>query len=124
MPEYSKRPAPRSLRVADQVKRIIGHLLDNEVKLPQVDMLTVTRVEMSNDLKHAGIYVSLLNPVPDNETVIRSLRGHNKELRYLLGSQLQAKYVPAIKFFLDESIEQSARIHAIIEELEQKSQHG
>ena len=124
MPEYSKRPAPRSLRVADQIKRIIGHLLDSEINLPQVDMATVTRVEMSNDLKHAGIYVSLLNPQPDGEAVIRSLRSHSKELRYLLGSQLQAKYVPAIRFFLDESMKQSAQIHAIIEDLHQERPHS
>lgn len=124
MPEYSKRPAPRSLRVADQIKRIIGHLLDSEVDRTQVDMLTVTRVEMSNDLKHAGIYVSLLNPQPDGESVIRSLRMRNKELRYLLGSRLQAKYVPKIKFFIDESIKQSARIHAIIEKIQQEAHHG
>ena len=123
MPEYRKQPAPRSLRVADSIKRIFGQLLDREVQLSQVDMVTVTRVVMSKDLKHAAIHVSMLNPRPDSAAVIRLLRGRNKELRYLLGSQLQAKYVPSLKFYLDDSMTQSARIHAIIEDLHHDERH-
>lgn len=103
--------------MADQIRRILGHLFDTRVDLPAVDLLTVTRVELSSDLKNASVYLSFLNPRPNAEAVIKKIFGRKKELRYRMGSQLQIKYVPQLKFFVDKELEQSARIHAIIEDL-------
>ena len=117
MPDYRKSAAPRALRVADEIQRILGPIFDSKLGSWNVDLLTVTQVELSRDLKNAAVYVSLLNPSPDAITVLRDLRHRKKEIRYLMGSILQTKYVPQLKFFIDESTERSSRINAIIEEL-------
>ena len=103
--------------MADEIRSILGQIFDSKIEPQNVDLLTVTQVTMSRDLKNASIYISMLNPAPDANAVMRDLRGRNKKIRYLLGSMLQTKYVPQIKFFIDESIERSARINTIIEEL-------
>ena len=121
MPEYRKAAAPRNLRVADEIKRILGRIFDTKVDLPSVDLVTITRVDLSPDLKNASVYLSLLNPKPDAISIIRKILTRKKELRYLMGTELQIKYVPHLKIFLDEALEQSARIHAIIENLHHES---
>lgn len=80
-------------------------------------MLTITRVEMSRDLRNASVYVSLFNPDPDANAVLRELRSRKKEIRYQLAKDIQTKYVPQIKFFIDTSVEHAANINLIIEDL-------
>ncbi len=80
-------------------------------------MLTVTHVDITRDLRIAKVYLSFLNPSAPNEEVLRELLRHRKEIRYHLGNELRAKYVPELLFYLDESAEHSSRIQAIIENL-------
>ena len=117
MPDYRKSAAPRALRVADEIKRIVGQIFDSKIEPKNVDLVTVTQVTMSRDLKNASIYISMLNPAPDAKAVLRDLRSRKKKIRYMMGTELQTKYVPQIKLFIDESIERSTRINTIIEEL-------
>jgi len=80
-------------------------------------MLTVTHVDLTRDLRIAKVYLSFLNPSAPKEEVLGELLRHRKEIRYHLGNELRAKYVPELRFYLDESVEYSSRIQAIIENL-------
>jgi len=80
-------------------------------------MLTVTHVELTRDLRIARIYLSLLNPRDTSEEVLRELLRRRKEIRYHLGSELRIKYVPQLRFYVDESLERSARIQSILKNL-------
>jgi ribosome-binding factor A len=83
-------------------------------------MLTVTRVELSSDLRIAKVYISLFNPVTSKEDVLQDLLHRRKEIRYHLGTELRIKYVPELRFHLDESLEHSARINEVLNELHRK----
>lgn len=78
MPDYRKSAAPRALRVADEIKRIVGQIFDSRIEPKNVDLVTVTQVTMSRDLKNASIYISMLNPSPDAIAVLRKLRRKKK----------------------------------------------
>ena len=111
----------RCEELINEIKRILGHIFDTKVDLASVDLVTVTRVELSPDLKNASVYLSLLNPKPNAISIIRKILKRKRMLRYQMGTELQIKYVPHLKIFLDEAIEQSARIHAILEDLHHDS---
>ena len=80
-------------------------------------MLTITQVNITRDLRIAKVYLSFLNPSVSNEEVIKELLHRKKEIRYHLGTELRTKYVPELRFYLDESAEYSSKIQAIIEKL-------
>lgn len=115
MPDFRPSPIPRSVRLAEEVQRILGNILQSKVQLSAAGMVTVTHVELSKDLRFAKVYLSFLNPDLPKAEIQEDLIRHRKTIRYYLGSELQAKYVPELRFYIDDSFERSARIHAVIE---------
>ena len=108
---------PRAVRVAEEIQRILGEIFLTKIQIATTGLLTITQVKMSRDLRHAAVYLSFLNPATDDEGGIREVIRKNKQLRYLLGAELRTKYVPQLRFYLDKSLERSARINAILEDL-------
>ena len=117
MPDFHRATVPRSLRVAEEVQRILGEVFITKVQVLSAGMLTVTQVDISRDLRIARVYLSFLNPSASKEEVLGELLRHRKEIRYHLGTELRTKYVPELRFYLDESVERSARIQSILEDL-------
>ena len=117
MPEYRPTPVPRSVRLAEEVQRILGSILHSKVQISSAGMITVTHVELSKDLRFAKVYLSFLEPEIPKSELQKELIRQRKTIRYHLGTELQAKYVPDLRFYIDESFERSARIHAVIESI-------
>ncbi|MBA7616477.1 MAG: 30S ribosome-binding factor RbfA [Calditrichaeota bacterium] len=117
MPDSHRTTIPRSLRVAEEVQRILGEVFLTRVRVLSAGMLTVTHVDITRDLRIAKVYLSFLNPSAPKEEVLGELLRRRKEIRYHMGNELRAKYVPELRFYLDESVEYSSRIQAIIENL-------
>lgn len=107
----------RSLRMAEEVQSILGEVFLTKIKIPTAGMITVMHVDITKDLRIAKVYLSLLNPSAPRDKVLQDLLRRKKEIRYHLGTELRAKYVPELRFFLDESVERSARITTLLEEL-------
>jgi len=117
LPDSCHSIVPRSLRVAEEVQRILGEIFLTKVQLRGSGMLTVTHVECSRDLRVAKVYLSFLNPDISREEIFKELIRRRKEVRYHLGTELRAKYVPELRFYLDDSLEQSSRVNALLEKL-------
>jgi ribosome-binding factor A len=111
------------MRLAEEVQRILGHIFQSKVQLPAADMVTVTHVELSKDLRFAKVYLSFLNPSQPKDELLKELVRNRKTIRYHLGSELEAKYVPDLRFYIDDSFERSARIHAVIEAIHEDEQN-
>ena len=118
MPDSQRNVIPRSLRVAEEVQRVLGNVFLTQVRITSAEMLTVTHVELTRDLRIARVYLSPLNPRDTSEEVFKELLRRRKEIRYHLGSELRIKYVPQLRFYLDESLERSARIQSILNDLQ------
>ncbi|MFB0514983.1 MAG: 30S ribosome-binding factor RbfA [Candidatus Neomarinimicrobiota bacterium] len=103
--------------MAEEVQSILGEVFLTKIKIPTAGMITVMHVDITKDLRIAKVYLSLLNPSAPRDKVLQDLLRRKKEIRYHLGTELRAKYVPELRFFLDESVERSARITTLLEEL-------
>ena len=67
--EYS-----RTQRVADQIQRELASLIQREVKDPRVGMATVSAVEVSRDLSHAKVFVTIFNGSEDKQAIEESVK--------------------------------------------------
>lgn len=81
-------------------------------------MITVTRVRMTPDLGIARIYLSFFN-VQDSEESISKIRSRTKEIRYKLGKKIkdQAKNVPELEFFADDSLQYTEQMDKLFDEI-------
>ena len=124
----------RVQRVADQIQRELASLIQMEVNDPRVGMVSVTDVEVSRDLAHAKIYVTVLNTMTDdlqvNESTLsepgdldkleieENINALNKAagyLRSLLAKQLSTRSVPKLRFYYDGSIERGQQLSSLID---------
>jgi len=81
-------------------------------------MITVTRVRMTPDLSIARVYLSFFN-TKESEESIEKIRSRTKEIRFKLGQKIknQAKNVPELEFFADDSLEYSEQMNKIFDEI-------
>ena len=125
----------RAQRIADQIQREIAVLIQLEVSDPRVGMVSVTGVDVSNDLAHAKIYITVLNSLAGDEQVnadtlsepgaldqleiednLKALKKASGFLRTLLAKRLRLRVVPKLQFYYDSSIEQGQRLSDLIDD--------
>ena len=104
----------RAERVADLVHRNLARLLQGEFKDPRIGMVTVSGVQVSADLKHAKIYVTVLEEAKREET-LRILNDASGFFRSSLASSVQLRVVPKPLFIFDDSVVRGNRINSILE---------
>ena len=106
--------ARRADRVADLVRAAVAELILRELKDPRIGMVTITEVEMTDDLKHAKVFFSV---VGDDETRKKSLAGLNSAAGFIrreVGRRLQLRYAPEILFRLDSAPERAQRLAELL----------
>lgn len=109
----------RNYRLAGEIKRDLTEIFASEIRNPHIDsMVSVTDVEVSNDLSFARIYVSKLGSTSDREKLIEALEKTNGFIRSALSQRLKIRKVPELRFYLDDSLEYGAKIEKILGELE------
>jgi len=110
----------RTDRVSDLLKREISQLLlRREVKDPGIpEMITITAVEVSADLRHAQVFYSLMGGIQDAEQCQRALVRASPFIRRRLGRVLRIKRVPELIFRFDRSIERGVRLIKILDALQ------
>ncbi len=107
----------RADRVADSLREELSLLFLREVKDPRVRAFTVTRVDLSEDLRHARVCVAGPGGTAEGEAALAALRHAAGFLRGALGRRLHLRYIPELTFVLDMSVEYSLRIAAILRSL-------
>jgi ribosome-binding factor A len=110
---------PRRERVAELLREELCALMLREMKDPRVRMASISRVEVSPDLREAKILVSAIGEDTERHQVVSAMRHAEGFLRAQLGERLESlRSVPRLHFELDESIAYSVRISAVLRDLE------
>ncbi len=91
----------RSIRVAEFLKREISKILHSEIKDPGIEFVTITNVSVSEDLKYAKIYYSVIGSIADKEKVDARLQAATKFIRSKIGRVIEFRHVPEITFCYD-----------------------
>jgi len=110
----------REVRVGDQILRGIADVLTKKVKDPRVRGITITGINLSNDLRHARIFFSVLgdqHKVAEAQSGLESAKGYIKRE---IGIQYKLKYVPDIVFEFDPSLEKGERMERLFNKLREE----
>lgn len=111
----------RPEKVEQFIKKELSEILRREVRDPRIGFVSVTDVEVSVDLRHARVFVSVLGEDEAKAATMDGLRSALGYIRRELGSRLQMRYTPDITFRLDESIERGARVNKLLGEVTKES---
>ena len=111
-------------RVASLIRREVSELLNNSVHDERVrkGMLSITEVEVSGDLQHCKIFVSIYGENHKSDEVMDGLNAISGFLRGELGRRLQMRRAPEVIFKLDRGIEKGASVLNLLEQLEEGRQ--
>lgn len=107
----------RSGRVAGQIQKALSELLQRDIKDPRLEMVSITGVKVSTDLKHARVYFVSHG---GEERKKEAANGFKTALGYLkreLAPRLGLRYMPDLKFFYDDSFDYGSRIDSILRSL-------
>jgi ribosome-binding factor A len=112
----------RQERLGELIAAELSELLRTRVKDPRVGFASITHVEVSGDLRHAKVFVSVMGNAEEQAETMKALRHASGFLRHELATRIVLRYMPELVFKLDTSIEEGARILALIQQVEQEEQ--
>src|SRR5690606_33601064 len=108
----------RSVRVAEAVREEVASFLTEGAKDPRiVGFVTVTGVDVTNDLRHARVYVSVMGSDEERKTTLEGLESLAAHLRSRVARAVRLRTAPEIEFRLDLTVERAARIETLLSEL-------
>ncbi|EIA19870.1 30S ribosome-binding factor RbfA [Listeria fleischmannii] len=107
----------RSNRVAEQMKKELGDILNRKLKDPRLGFITITDVEVTGDLQQATIFISILGNEKEREDTLLALEKAHGFIRSEIGNRMRLRKVPELLFEMDSSLEYGNRIDELLRDL-------
>lgn len=107
----------RSKRLQELLLQEISLLLQKGLKDPRIGFATITRIDLTDNLRHARVFVSVMGTEEQIEDTMEGIRNSKGYIRKSLGKNLHLKYVPELEFKKDDSPEQLDKIARLINEI-------
>lgn len=111
----------RTRQVGDLLREELTDIIRKEVKDPRIGFYTITRVDVSPDLRVASAYVSVLGTEEEREETLVALRGASRYIRRHLKPRLHMRQIPELDFRDDRSMEHAQVIAEMLQELSEES---
>lgn len=112
----------RVARVAELIKREVSQLLMYEIRDERVGagMVSVTDVEVSRDLQHAKIFVSIYSTDEVRRSTMAGLKAASGFVRRELGQRIRLRRTPEVVFIEDRSLERGSRVLSLLNQIGQQ----
>jgi ribosome-binding factor A len=114
-------PTRRLLRVRELLRREIGETIRRELPVEEAGLITVNDVEVAGDLRLATVYVGILGSEKQQQTGLALLLKNRARIQNLVARAVVLKYIPHLRFVVDDSVARGIRVLQIIEELERSA---
>ncbi len=111
----------RVARIAELIQKELGFILQKKITDSRLKFITITAVKVSRDLSFADILFTQIDVEDSNdkprskEMAVKLLQKAAARLRYALAQRLRLRIVPSLRFFYDDLIEESHRLHDLID---------
>jgi len=112
----------RCEKVASAIQKEVSSIIHDELKDPRLGFVTITRVELTGDLRFAKIFFSVLGGDQERAKTQEALNSAMGFIRRLLAERVQLRFAPEIIFKMDKSSEYSIRIQQIIDEVNKNNE--
>ncbi|HUX11278.1 MAG TPA: 30S ribosome-binding factor RbfA [Terriglobia bacterium] len=113
-------PGRRQARLQDQIQAEVAEMVALELKDPRIGFATVTRVDLTSDLRAAHVWVSVLGDQEARQGTLEGLLAAKGYLRHELSHRLRLRRVPELHFLLDEAAEDALKIESLLGKDDQK----
>lgn len=107
----------RADRVAQALKKEISNIIHDELKDPRLGFITITDIELTQDLRYAKVFFSVLGKNEDYKKSKDALDKATGFIRRLIAQRIRLRFAPEISFKEDRSSEYSIRIQEVLEEI-------
>ena len=107
----------RVLKVAEAIREVVSMAILIELRDPRIQNVTVTYVEVSADLRHAKVHVSIMGDEKKEQLALHGLQSASGYLQKKVGDRLDTRYIPRLKFVLDKGVKHSLAVARILEEV-------
>jgi len=114
-----KRRSHRPERVSEMVRQSVGAFLTSNVRDPRIGFVTVIGVEVSPDLSHANVRVSVMGSEEEKAKSLEGLASAARYLRAQLAGELHLRTSPELHFHLDRGIEHAQHIDRVLKDLKE-----
>ncbi|MDD4802976.1 MAG: 30S ribosome-binding factor RbfA [Syntrophomonas sp.] len=114
----------RQERMAVEIKRILSTIIQEDIKDPRIDFtsVSVTRVDVAQDISHARVYISILGSEQKQTETMQALQNARGYIRSGLAQGIQIRHAPELDFRLDKSIEHGLKISSLLEGLKENKE--
>jgi ribosome-binding factor A len=109
-------PYKRSARISDLIKEEAAYIITQKLDHPKLGFVTVTGAKVSDDLRHATIFISVLDE-SKRGTVLKILSSSIPFIRSELARKVRMRYLPKLHFQIDAAVEYGKKIDRIISEI-------
>jgi ribosome-binding factor A len=114
-------PGHRSERLADQIRMEVAEMIEGELKDPRIGFATVTRVELSPDMRYGRIMVSVMEEEAAQQETLAGLAAAAGFIRRELAQRLRLRRAPELVFVLDRETEEAERVERLLKDIQQES---
>ena len=107
----------RALKAAEAVREVVSMAILAELNDPRIRDVTVTHVEVSGDLRHAKVHVSVMGDDKRQQLSLKGLRSAAGFLQSKVAKRIETRYTPRIEFILDQGVKKSIEVARILHEV-------
>ena len=108
-------------RINSLLKEVISDVIHKDVKNPHLpELITVTHVDVTKDLRHAKVYVSIIGDEETKNKAVEALRSASGFIGVQASKQIEIRYFPELRFILDDTVDQQIRIDQLLSKIEKE----
>jgi ribosome-binding factor A len=108
----------RTVRLAEEIRDEVATIIGRDLKDPRIGFVTVTRVELADDLRNAKVLVSVLGGPAEREKTVHALRKAAGFVRREIGRRIRMRHVPELTFHFDSGVDATDRVAKLLEEVQ------
>jgi len=112
----------RPERVQEALRQEISKVALEEIKDPRIGFLTITKVELTKDLRYAKVYFSVLGGAKEKALALKGLNSAKGYIKGVVADRINLRLVPEISFRIDESIEHTEEIYNLFKRIKKKDE--
>jgi ribosome-binding factor A len=106
----------RQARINEVIREVASETILFEIKDPRVKMVTVTRAEVSGDLQHGKVFVSIMGTEQEQARSLKALNHAAGFVQSKLADRMKTRFLPVLRFVIDEGIKNSLEVSRLLAE--------
>ncbi len=113
--------AQRTDRLNSLLQEVIAEVIMREIRNPKIStLLTIKKVEITKDLHHAKVYISMLGSDLEKKETLKALKSAAGYISFHASKKVVMRYFPSLTFHLDDTLDDEIRIHNLLEKIHEE----